>query len=193
MTGATESGKSHLTRALFLTAAAPRTIIDPADSDLTRVPRARTFSDPGRWADFRDGTSRFVPTDPFDVEVYDALYRAMFNSGPRFVWVDEGGIVLPVTGGPKAGRVFLVQGRKRELGQIVCHTRPREVDANVIAQAAHVAIFDTPNPDDRRRLAELAGIAPRQLDELLGELVEFGFVWWDRRAKRLTVCDPLPR
>lgn len=136
MTGATGSGKSHLTRALFLTAAGPRTIIDPADSDLTRVPGAKTFRDPAAFDRVREGTGRFVPADPFDVDAYDELYRRMFAAGPRYVWVDEGGIVLPVSGAPKAGRVFLVQGRKRMLGQIVCHTRPREVESNTISQAA---------------------------------------------------------
>ncbi len=191
MTGATSTGKSHLARQLFRTAAAPRLVIDPADSDLTMVPGARTYRDPMRPPDAP--TIRFVPDDPGDLDAYDAVYRWAFNHFPRYVWVDEAGIVLPVHKVPRWARTLLVQGRKREIGHLALHTRPREVDPNLIAQAAHLAVFDLPNPDDRRRIAELAGIPPRDLDAMIAGLPEHGFLWWNQRARLLTVCDPLPR
>jgi hypothetical protein len=86
---------------------------------------------------------------------------------------------------------LIVQGRKRMIGHYACHTRPREVEPNLIAQAAHVFVFDTPNPDDRKRLADLMGVDPGQFDELVGGLPEYGFLWLDRRAKTLTECPPL--
>lgn len=193
MTGATETGKSHLARALFLAAATPRTVIDPADSDLTRVPGARTFRDPRSRVLLEAPTSRFVPTDSGDLDAYDELYRRMFNAGPRYVWVDEAGIVFPQSNRANPRRNFLVQGRKRELGHLALHTRPRECDVNLIAQAMHVAAFQLPNPDDRDRIAELAGIPPRQLDAEMRRLEPHGFLWWSVRGRTLTVCDPLPR
>lgn len=197
ITGATSTGKSHLARRLFLSAPlrdakgqpTRRMVIDPADSDLTMVPGAVTFHDPARPPEAL--TARFVPEDPYDVEAYDVLYRKLFNRFPCYVWVDEAGIVLPASGVSKAARTLLVQGRKREIGHLALHTRPREVDSNLIAQAAHVAVFDLPNPDDRRRIAELAGIPPRELDAHMGGLVEHGFLWWSQRDRTLTVCDPI--
>lgn len=193
MTGATGSGKSHLTRSIFLTAQGNRTIIDPVDSDLTKVPGARTFRDVSKWEHYREGTSRFVPRDPQDIDEYNELYRRIHAGGSRYVWVDEGGFVFPVRRAPRTGVLVLLQGRKRMLGQITCHTRPREIDPNVISQAQHVAMFSTPLPDDRQRLAELIGLVPRELDQLLEELPEFGFLWWNQRDRQLTLVDPLPR
>lgn len=189
ITGATSTGKSHLARQLFRNAAAPRLVIDPADSNLTRVPGARTYRDPARPPDAP--TIRFVPTDPYDLDAYDAVYRWAFNHFPRYVWVDEAGIVLPAHGAPRGARALLVQGRKREIGHLALHTRPREVDSNLIAQAAHLAVFDLPNPDDRRRIADLAGIPPRQLEDLMAALPVHGFLWWQQRERVLTACDPI--
>jgi hypothetical protein len=77
------------------------------------------------------------------------------------------------------------------LGHAACHTRPRDVDRNLIAQAQHVLVFDLPNPDDRRHLAELAGVQPAVLEAAMARLEPYGFLWWDQRARRLRACPPL--
>jgi hypothetical protein len=154
------------------------------------VPGAVTFENPARPP--AAPTLRFVPSDPFDLAAYDELYRWVLGAGPRYVWLDEAAVAFPVRGTPTAPRRMLVQGRKRMLGHVACHTRPRELDPNIVAQADHLAAFALPVPDDRRRIAELAGLNPAMVDELMAQLPEFGFLWWDRRRKVLTVCDPLP-
>lgn len=197
LTGTTGSGKSTLARRLFLAAAAPRLVIDPNDSDLTELPGAVTFHDPGSargagGANWREAaTARFVPRDPYDLDAYDALYRRLFTAGPRFIWCDEAGIVLPSTGAPAGARVLLTQGRKRSIGHLACHTRPRWVDRDLIAQAAHVFVFSTPSAQDRRSLAENMGVDLATLERAHAGLPEYGFLWWNVRAKRLTICDPL--
>lgn len=179
-----------MARELFLSAAAPRLVIDPADSSLTAVPGAVTFRDPARPPDA--ATARFVPTDPADADAYDRLYGWVFGHFPRYMWCDEAGLVLPVRGAPRWGNTVMVQGRKRAIGHLACHTRPREVLVNVIAQAQHVFCFDLPNPDDRQRVAELAGIPPAVLDEAMAGLAPYGFLWWQQRDRSVTVCPPLP-
>ncbi len=190
MVGTTGSGKSHLCRVLSLAAPRPLLIIDPRDSTLTEVPGAATFRDPNNppAADI----ARFVPNDPYDLDAYNDLYGRVLASGPRFVWCDEAGIVFPVRSTPRAVRTLLVQGRKERIGHLACHTRPRELDVNLLAQAQHVVIFALPVPDDRRRVAELVGIPPAQLDELLAGLPKFGFLWWRLEDRVLIVFDPLP-
>lgn len=169
----------------------PRLIIDPTDSTLTQLPGAVKFSDPTRFPD--SPIARFVPrpSDAGDLEVYDELYRQAFARFPRFIWLDEAGMVAPAKGSPRWVRAYLTQGRKRQLGHLACHTRPRECDPNLISQAQHVLIWDLPNPDDRRRIAELVGIPPRDLDVALGQLAPHGFLWWDQRGRRLTICPPV--
>jgi hypothetical protein len=177
-----------LARTVFLSAEAPRLIVDPQDSELTAVAGAVTFSDPKRPP--RDAaTARFVPRDPADRHAYDLVYRWAFEHYPRYVWLDEAGQAAPATGFPRWLNTYVVQGRKRSLGHVACHARPREVNRNLIAQANHVFVFDLPNPDDRRHLADLMGLPVADLEEDLAALPEFGFLWWD--GDTLLSCPPL--
>lgn len=189
VTGATGTGKSTLSRRLFLSAEAPRLVVDPADSELTAVPGAVTFSDPRRPP--RADTARFVPRDPADRDAYDAVYRWAWEHFPRYVWLDEAAQAAPAQGYPRWLNTYVVQGRKRGLGHLTCHTRPREVARNLIAQAAHLVCFDLPLPDDRRHVAELVGLPPATLDAELARLPRRGFLWWDAGARQLTACPPL--
>ena len=199
MVGATRTGKSHLARSIFLSTQAPRLIIDPADSSLTDLRGAVTFHDPGtatnpqgiRWT--TAATARFVPDDPDDLDAYDRVYRWAFDRFPRWIWCDEAGAVMPAAGYPRAANRYIVQGAKRRLGHLACHTRPRELARNLIAQAQHVFVFDLPNPDDRAHIAKIAGIDGPVLDREMAALQVHGFLWWQQRDRTLTRCPPLDR
>jgi hypothetical protein len=197
LTGATRTGKSTLARHLYLNAAGPRTIIDPYGSTATKIAGQVTFSDPGRATNragenWREAAhSRFVPRDPEDLDAYDAVYRWIFANKTRWVWLDEAEHPLPAHGGSSWGRRVLIHGAKRMIGHLACHTRPREVNRNLVAQAAHVFVFDLPNPDDLAHIAKLAGIPVARLEGAMASVPEHGFVWWDSRARLLTPCLPL--
>ncbi len=194
LVGATRTGKSHLARRLFLSAAAPRLVIDPADSKLTEIPGAVTFSDPTRasndageyWT--QAANARFVPSDPEDRDAYDAVYSWAFARYPRMVWCDEAGMVLPASGYPKRANAYVVQGAKRMLGHIACHTRPVEIARNLIAQAQHIFIFDLPHPADRATIAEVAGIDRATLEGHMAVLGKWEFLWWSQLDRQLTIC-----
>lgn len=190
MTGATRTGKSTLARALFLSAAAPRLVIDPADSSLTAIDGAVTFRDPRRPP--KDAaTARFVPVDPADRDAYDAVYRWAFANFPRYVWLDEPDQAAPAAGWPRWVNTYVVQGAKRQLGHLACATRPRWVMGSLIANAAHVIVFPLPNPADRRHVADLIGVPVAVLEAELHRLPEHGFVWWNGIDRQLTSCPPL--
>ncbi len=190
--GATRTGKSTLTKRLFQSTSAPRLVVDPNDSSLTAsvASPGGTFSDPLRVPDV--ATARFVPRDPDDRDAYDALFAWAFRQYPNYyVWVDEAGQVAPASGYPKALNRYVVQGAKRSLGFVSCHTRPREVMRNCIAQAAHVFCFDLPNPDDRKHIADIVGLSADELNGALNQLEHRGFLWFDAGARKLTICPPL--
>lgn len=202
ITGTTSSGKSTLARQLFLASAAPRLVIDPANSSLTETPGAVTFSDPrrstnSRGESWRDAaTARFVPRDPYDLEAYSDLYDWAFANLPRWVWCDEAGYVFPSSGGQnRGGRRALAQGRKFGLGHLACHTRPRWVTPDLVANAAHVLVFSTPNAQDRAYLADNMGV-PRSLFEgAHREMLQtpYSYLWWQQRRQELMICEPHPR
>lgn len=200
--GATGTGKSTLAAELFRTVAEPRLVIDPADSSLTArvapgAPRVPGTGDPDRVAHlltaaFRNhGTVRFVPGQPTRGDEYDAAYRWCFDRFPRFVWLDEAEHAAPARGTPPNVSRYLVQGRKRQLGHLACHTRPRDVSRHLIAQAQHVMIFDLPNPDDAAHVAGIVGIPPAELAAELAQLEPHGWLWFDQRERALTVCPPV--
>jgi hypothetical protein len=189
--GTTFSGKSTLARAIAMAARPPLLIVDPQGSETTRVPGAATFFDPRRPPE-NAAIRRFVPVDPADLDAYDELYRwVLLKSWPHWVWCDEAGDVFPVRRTPPHVRRLLTHGRKRQIGHLATHTRPREIDRNLIAQAMHVVLFDLPNPGDRAHVAEIAGVAPAELEERMAGLPEHGFLWFDVRAKALRAMPPL--
>jgi hypothetical protein len=150
-----------------------------------------TFSDPRRPPEDA-AIRRFVPVDPADLDAYDVLYRwVLLKSFPHYVWCDEAGDVFPVRRTPANVRRLLTHGRKRQIGHVVTHTRPREIDRNLIANAMHVVVFDLPNPADRAHVADIAGVGPAELETRMTELPEYGFLWFDVRMKELRVHRPL--
>lgn len=199
--GATGTGKSTLARQIFETVAEPRLVIDPADSSLTAgLAGVATVRGDGDGASvgtlLRDGfaqagTVRFVPGQPTEPDEYDAAYRWAFDRFPRYVWLDEAGIAAPASGCPRNVSRYLVQGRKRQLGHLACHTRPRDVTRDLIAQAQHVFAFDLPNPDDLAHIAKIVGVPVADFERELRGLPEHGFLHFDQRTRELTVCPPL--
>lgn len=206
LVGTTGCGKSTLAKQLFLATRGPRLVIDPSDSALTTVPGVVTFSDPTRarnrrGEDWRQAaTARFVPDDPYDLAAYDQVYRWAFDRFPRYVWADEAGFVMPARGAPKAARRYLIQGRKRQLGHLACHTRPIEIDRNLIGQGQHVFVFETPQEEDRRTVAGNVGINFRRFEQIYAEAMAHHVQGLDNKTKRgylwcapgeVIICPPL--
>lgn len=180
-----------MARALFLSAAAPRLVIDPADSQLTAIEGAETFHDPRR-IPWDAATLRFVPRDADDRGAYNELYGRILARGRVFVWLDEPEDAAPATGYPKRVKSVVVRGRKLMIGHMACATEPVNILVNLKRNADHVLIFDTPLEEDRRHLAKIMAVPFDTIEAVHADLGEFGFAWFDRRAQELTVCPPLP-
>jgi hypothetical protein len=63
----------------------------------------------------------------------------------------------------------------------------------VISQADYLYVFDLPNPKDRERVAAVAGIAPRELDEAVHALPQYGHLRYEADTGELVEFPPLPR
>lgn len=188
-----DSGKSSLARLIFQSAAEPKTVVDPTDSEITDVPGAVTFRDVDE-LDLSLPVTRFVPWTPNDPDTWDRLYRKLYETGgPRYTWTDEGRFPFPANGTRPWPMTFHVTGRKRMLGHVVANTRAHNQNLEVGNCAQHIFGFAQPEKRDRDRIASNIGLDLAVLDRVYAELVEHGYFHFDRRAKEVIIWTPLPR
>ncbi len=181
--GTTGAGKTTLARRLFESMPPPRLLVDPKAEVSTAY--AVTFSDPGRIPD--GPVARFVPADPADLDIYDRLYRSTFAAGPRSVWLDEARIAAPANRCPQGIVTLITQGRSRGIGHLAAAQRPVHVARELISESEHLIVFRTGHPADLDVVAGIAGMAPRDFAGHLRRCPDYGFVWYDARASRLTI------
>lgn len=144
----------------------------------------------------RDGEPvkiRYVP-DPGSATHLDDLDRAVGLALKRkgsLVWIDEVGIVS--SGKQRTGpnmRRLLQQGRHQRLSAVFCGPRPIDIDPMVVSQSDVIYVFKLPNPADRRRIADMAGIEPKELDDAVFGLSQHHYLRWD--GDELVQFPPLP-
>jgi hypothetical protein len=197
------TGKSVLARFLYRSYPRDRAVLDyahdfvgspiPPDVETIEPPFPTTWRpDPERRQ-----TLRFVPDhgSPTIVDDMDRFVGLAFRHGHCLLVVEEIGLVAPVNGRPRDTpnmRRTLNMGRHHALDCVFTGPRPKGVDGLVIANADYLGIFQLPNPDDRRRVADEAGINPAEFDDAVGALDEHDFLWIDQRARTITACPPLP-
>jgi DNA-binding IclR family transcriptional regulator len=63
----------------------------------------------------------------------------------------------------------------------------------MMANAEHVIVFATQQPDHVRTLAEVMGLDRVTLDGYLRQLPRHGFVWYAARNQEVAICDPVRR
>lgn len=197
------SGKSELARLFWVSYPYDRLVVDPT-GDVDAGPDAKDLELPlpTRWPaklarPNERQTLRFVP-DPGAATHVDDMDRAVqlaFSHGRCLLWVDEVGELTSASSTPPAMRRVLAQARHRSLSTLFCGPRPIDINPLVMSQADYVAAFSLPNPADRRRVADVCGIAPADFDDALAEATrdsKHGFVWWDAGEQELLIMPPIP-
>lgn len=211
VSGRKGSGKSVLARRFFDAYPYDRLVIDPTGDvreglvetgvkfvDLTepmptRFPRAADTSHLDQTSD-EPMTAVYVP-DMGSAEAEDEMDRALglgLRNGRTAVWVDEIGTLTSNGRTPPNLRRALHHGRHSQLTLIMCGPRPKDIDPLCVSQADHVFTFDTPNPMDRKRLAENLGWPPALFDDAVRQLGPHEYLWFDARAHTLTWMPKLP-
>ena len=95
------------------------------------------------------------------------------------VLIHEIGVVAPVHRTQPHMRRLLMSNRHSHVTAILCGPRPVDVDPLVLQQSDLVYIFTIMNPNDRRRLAESIGWAPRDIDDAVAELDDHEYLRYD--------------
>lgn len=193
------SGKSVLTRRLFDGYPYDKLVVDiNGDIELPdgtvelsgpppmRLPLPNAEGDPQVF--------RYVPdaSSPTWIDDMDRVVGLCYHHGRMVVWVDEMGVLTTANASPPNTRRALHTGRHARLSMLNCMPRPIAVDPLVMSQADYVYIFDLPNPADRKRVANVVGFPPAEMDAAVAALPEFGYLRWDARAKEMAQFPPLP-
>jgi hypothetical protein len=143
----------------------------------------------------RPTTAVYVP-DMGSAEAEDEMDRALGlvlrNPGPTAAWVDEIGVLTRNGRTPPNLRRGLHHGRHDQLTLIQAGPRPKDIDPLCISQADIVVTFDTPNPMDRKRIAENIGWPPKYFDEAVFALGEHEYLMFNAFDHTLTHMPKLP-
>lgn len=197
------SGKSHLAAELFDGwPGVDRFVLDLAgDADVPA--ETQTLRDlPPKMPRGHDGqpvTLRWVP-DPSAATYRDDLDRAMAlglwpKDRPKLLWIDEIGEVTSANVTPPRLRRLLMQSRHHACSLIMCGPRPMDINKLCITQADRIFIFDVPDDDDRKRLAQVMGWRWQDFDAAYRELQTMpphSFLMFTANPRDLYLCPPLP-
>lgn len=139
-------------------------------------------------------TLRLVPDfgRPGFLEDIDHAVGLAYNHRRTMVFIDEAHEAVPAGRTPPHLRRALRQGRHRDLSVIYATPRPKTIDPLVIANADWVYIFKLSHPDDRKRVAENIGWAPKDFDEAIHGLGEHEYLRFDSAKDDLAHFPPLP-
>lgn len=114
------------------------------------------------------------------------------------LWAGEAGELMPHGKTGAATRRLLRQSRHYNVSVLFDDPRPVWLDRLVLLQSNLIALFELPDPDDRKRVAQTTGHDPRAFDRICLETWEKGEHWFllintdAPRGKRLWRCAPLP-
>ena len=166
---------------------------DPDTIDLEVPPPA---SWPGylKEADQDRLSLRYVPDHgaPDYRDDMDRVIGLAFSHGHCLLWVEETGLVAPAGQVLPNMRRVLNMGRHQDLWTINTFPRPMGIDPLVMAQADVIYAFDLPNPDDRKRLADIAGFRRETVDQAMAELPDHGYLRIVTAAHELAIMPPIP-
>lgn len=199
-------GKSELAYQLWESWPADRIVIDTTGDLLG--PKGHPDPDtvdldippPSHWpsylkeADADRLSLRYVPdhSQPDYVDDMDRVVGMAFAHGNCLLLIEEMGEVAPAGRTRPHTRRALHMSRHQDLTIIETMPRTMDVDPLALAQADLIYCFDLPNPDDRKRLADVIGWDRRTVDDAISELDDHGYLRFHAQAHELAIFPPLP-
>jgi hypothetical protein len=148
-----------------------------------RKPRNLHYVANPRSATYRDDLDRAVALSLFP------------KDHPVLLWAGEVGELTPNSKAQPAMRQLLMQNRHHRVTALFDGPRPMNVDVLVLAQSDLVAVYELPNPADRKRIADSIGYPPKAFDAACQDTWRQGDHWfllWHSQQKQLYVCPPMP-
>jgi hypothetical protein len=216
--GKKKSGKSVMGLLLFQSYPWDKIVIDVAGDDGPwgdgiHELHGTTEDLPRRWPehlreDKEPMTLRYTPDagSPTFREDMDAVVGLALRQGKATghcaLLVHEGGVLAQSNRTPPNTRRALMHNRHNKFTLIMCQPRPYTLDPLVLQQSDVVYVFDVPNPDDRKRIADTIGWEASDFDASWRELNTHEYLRFDANEPkpkgneldlRLTHWPPLPQ
>lgn len=191
--GGTGSGKSILAQVLYrsLPLKWHKIIIDITDSIIE--PTALTFYDPLNIPWDKAWNLRYVPDISADLEEQiNAVYYNIFYHGACWVWLDEANEVSTAHKTASGVRKVLLQGRKAYVGHAACTPRPADISKSIVSQAQYIITFALVDFDDRARMARYIGMTIDEFDQIIGQLGEHEYLFYDVAYRNLYRVPAVP-
>jgi hypothetical protein len=193
LVSSTGLGKSTLASYLFSLFGCQRCLIDPKAEWIIRG--AVVCRSPEQLAAALDSAPvvHYVPAR-LDREELEAVYEVAFEGRRNVVyWSDELGSVCVNSWAPRYLRLIDTQGRGMGIGHLQCAQRPHRIPLEAISESQHIFVFEGGlMAEDLNDLAREFSLSLDELRALLAELPPYGYLWWQRRTRRILVADPLP-
>lgn len=189
--GDTGSGKSELINHLFSQMRCQKVLVDTKDEwSIAGVEPARS----ARAIDWRLPVIHFQPADDGPGE-FDAFFTAALRRRHLSVCVHELSDVCDYNANrtPRGVRAYISKGRAHGLGLIAGSQRPVEIPKRARTDLQHAIAIGPPlDADDLRTVTPIFRLSMDELTDAMLELPPYGFLWYGRDARQLTICDPLP-
>lgn len=131
----------------------------------------------------------------------DRVVGLALDRGPTLIWCDEYGQQTSGNKTPPNMRRVLHHGRHDALTMLFACPRPMDINPITIGQSDMVYTFQMAHPADRERVANNIGWAPREFDEINGEIARLnaanpGHPYWHsmyhQASNELWIMPPLP-
>lgn len=144
---------------------------------------------------------RFVPTDVFDQELWNKIFKIVYETPNLRWWLDEAIGVTTPNGAPRNLIRVLTQGRSRGLGGFAAAQRPVGFTPYLRNQADHLVIFAQrwSTRDLQDLSVELGFDSPKDMRSVLdhlraqyGELGRYAHLHFERATGKLWSRAPLP-
>lgn len=196
-------GKSELAYVLWDSWDGDRVVLDTTGSVGAKHPEEETerleVPPPTKFPEHlrEDGkrlSLRYVPdhSAPDWRDDMDRVVGMCFAKGDCLLWIEEAGLLAPANQVPPHTRAANHMGRHQALSIILTMPRPMDVDPLFLGQADAIFAFNCPNPNDRKRLAEVTGFDRQLIDELMAGLDKHAYIRFLTSEHEIAVFPPIP-
>jgi hypothetical protein len=193
--GQTGSGKSELLNHQFSAIRCQKLLLDTKEEwtipglEQTSAVEAIDWSAP---------VIHYVPATSRREEI-DELFQVCYGRRHLVVCVHELADLCEYEASrtPQFVKDYYSKGRAHGLGLLGASQRPFEMPKRAKTEAQHVfVVVPRLDEDDHNTIARLAGRPPRELADLIDQVLashgRHSFLWFDRVQQTMVVCPPLP-